>query len=95
MKALGPKDSALYENLSIIPVNTVEEMAERVKSCTDLEITKEGRKRHKEIKKEVHERKRSEQRRLRQGTSTSVTPYYNTEGDKYMRLLPPKDRKFL
>lgn len=95
MKALGPKDSALYDNLSIIPVNTVEDMTERVKSCTDLEITKEGRKRHKEIKKEVHERKGLEQHRLRQGTSTSVTPYYNTQDDNHMRLLPPKDRKFL
>lgn len=36
---LGPRGSPLYDNLSVIPVNTFEEMATRVKLYIDLEIT--------------------------------------------------------
>lgn len=52
VRALGPTCSALYDSLSVIPVNTMEEMAARVNSYIDLEIAKEGRKTYKEMKKE-------------------------------------------
>lgn len=42
MIVLEPRVSALYDRLSVISVNTVEEMAGRVKSYIDLEISKEG-----------------------------------------------------
>lgn len=57
VRALGPKSSALYDSMSDIPVNTVKVMEARVKAYIDLEIAKEGRKAHKESKKEVHEGK--------------------------------------
>lgn len=44
VKALGPRGFTLYDSLSVIAVNIVEEMATRVKSYIDLEISKEGRK---------------------------------------------------
>lgn len=40
VRVLGPKGSALYDNLSVIPVNTMEEMTATVKSYIDLEIAK-------------------------------------------------------
>lgn len=44
MRVLRPKGTTLYGSLSVIPVNTVEARATRVKSYIDLEIVKEGRK---------------------------------------------------
>lgn len=61
MKALGPRDSALYDSLSVNSVNTLEEMTMRVKSYIDLEMAKEGRKMHKKLKKKVQEGNRPEQ----------------------------------
>lgn len=61
MRALGPGGSTLYDSLSVIPVNSVEQMTTRVKSYIYLEIANEGRKIYKELKKEVHEGKKSEQ----------------------------------
>lgn len=61
VRELRAKGTALYDNLSVIPVNTIEEMTTRVKSYIDLEIANEGRKPHKESKKEIHEGKWSEQ----------------------------------
>lgn len=61
LRALGLRVSALYDNLSVIPVITVEEMAVMVKSSIDLEITKEGRKMtHKETEKVVQVGKKIE-----------------------------------
>lgn len=65
VRALGPRGSALYDNLSVISVNTVEEMAARAKSYIDLEIAKEGRKLPKGANKEIQEGKRPEQRPLK------------------------------
>lgn len=44
VKALGPRGSALYGNLCIIPINTIEGMTTIVKSHIVLEIAKEVRK---------------------------------------------------
>lgn len=60
VRTIGPRYSTLYENLSVIPVNTVEEMGVRFKSYTDLEMKKEGKKAHKKFKKEIHEGKKLE-----------------------------------
>lgn len=62
VRALGPRGFDLYNNLSVISVNNVEEMTATVKSYNSLEISKEGRKTHKEMKKKVDEEKRHEQR---------------------------------
>lgn len=63
VRALGPKGFVLYDSLSVVLVNTVDEMATRVKSYIDLEITMEGRKTvRKETKNEAHEGKKSGQR---------------------------------
>lgn len=50
VRALGPRGSSLYDKLTVISVNTVEEMTTRVKSYNDLENTKESG-------KEAHEGK--------------------------------------
>lgn len=58
VRALGPKGSTLYNSMSVIPVNTVDEMAACAKSYIDLEIAKEGRNAYKEAsKKEIQEGK--------------------------------------
>lgn len=44
----------MYDSLTVIPISTMKEMSKRVKSFTDLEIEKEGRKSHNETKKEVY-----------------------------------------
>lgn len=44
VKVLRPRGSALYDNLSVIPVTVVEEIAVRVKSYIELEIANEGKK---------------------------------------------------
>lgn len=67
VRALLPRVSALYDSLNVIMVKTVEEMAAWVKSYIDMEIAKEGRKTHKETKKEIQERKRPEQRSPKAG----------------------------
>lgn len=62
VRELGPRGLALHDCLSIIPVNTVEEMATRVNSYINLEIAEEGWKAHKEAsKKEGQEGKKSKQ----------------------------------
>lgn len=77
IRALGPRSSALYDNLSIIPVNTFEEMVVRVKSYIDLEIAKESRKSHKESNKEIHEGKKRSSARKRVNTKMiSVAPWH-------------------
>lgn len=60
MRALGPKGSTLYENLSVISVNIVEEMTTRVKLYIDLQTADESRMTHKELKKKAEEGKRLE-----------------------------------
>lgn len=65
---LGPRRSALYDSVNVIPVNTVEEMMTRVKSYIDLEIAMEMRKMHKETKKKVQEMKRPKQHPLKPWT---------------------------
>lgn len=40
VRALGPRVSTLYDSLSVIPVNIVEDMTARVKLYIDLEIAK-------------------------------------------------------
>lgn len=47
VRVLGLRGFALYDSMSVIPANTIEEMAIRVKSYINLEITEEGRKVHK------------------------------------------------
>lgn len=54
VRAIGPRGSFLYDSLSVIPVNTIEDMTEKVKSYIDLEIAKEWRKYHNESKKEIN-----------------------------------------
>lgn len=58
VRALGPRGFSLYDNLSLIPVNTVEEMTVKGKSYRNLEIAKEVWKAHKESKKVFHEGKK-------------------------------------
>lgn len=63
IRVLGLRDSALYNSLSVIPINIVEEMETMVKSYIEFENAKEGRKAtQKETKKEVQEEKRPDQR---------------------------------
>lgn len=65
VRALGVRGSAMYDNLSvipIIPITIIEEMLARVKSYTNLEITKKGNKVHKDSKKGIHEGKHLKQR---------------------------------
>lgn len=63
VRAIGPKGSTGYDNVSVIPVNTVEEMVTSVKFYIDLEITKEGRKTaNKETKKGTQKGKMPDQR---------------------------------
>lgn len=42
VRALGPRGPSLYDIISVMPINTVEEMTARVKSYIDLVITKDG-----------------------------------------------------
>lgn len=58
MRALGPKGSSLYDNVSVIPINIMEEMAPWVKSYIDLAIAIDGKTTQKELKKEVQEGKK-------------------------------------
>lgn len=51
MRALGPKGSSLYDNVSVIPINIMEEMAPWVKSYIDLAIAIDGKTTQKELKK--------------------------------------------
>lgn len=61
VRALGPIGFAMYDNLSVISANIVEEMVARVKSCIDLEISKEGRRIRKPLKKRFKGGKKHEQ----------------------------------
>lgn len=58
-RALGPKGSKLYNSLSIIPINTVEVMTERVKSYIDPEIAKDS----KTSKQHPHKNNRKNEKR--------------------------------
>lgn len=58
IRVLGLRDSALYNSLSVIPINIVEEMETMVKSYIEFENAKEGRKAtHKETKKRYKKRR--------------------------------------
>lgn len=52
VRALGPKGFALYDSLSVILVNIVEEIAVQGKPYNNLKIINKGRKLPKEAKKE-------------------------------------------
>lgn len=63
-----PRGSNFYDRLSVIPVNTVKDMGTRVKSYIELEIAKEVRKTHKELKSRLKREKTQNNVHLSWGT---------------------------
>lgn len=74
--------------MSVIPINTVEEMAASVKSYIDLETAKEERKMPKEARMKIKRAKCQSSIPQRRGKSRA-TPLYNALIEGYTRPSHP------
>lgn len=88
---LGPRGSALHDSLSVIPVNTIDEMVAQVKSYIDLEIAKEGREPYMEVSKKEIQEAISQSNALPRWyiKITSVTHLSSAPIEKFMKLSHP------
>lgn len=84
----------MYDNLRIILVNTVEELAARVKSYVDLEISKEWRNVPKESKNEIQKGKRIEQHTSKASHDHRWPFLAHPNRDVYDTSFTPEQRRF-